>query len=444
MVESAASKHWFIRSIRQYSLLLVLGTIAALLWANLAPSSYAHLVHTPLSKLILGGDHPELEQKPEVLPPPAPPSTGEPSMGQGKPVAPVTHEHHFNLEFLVNDILMAFFFAIAAKEVWEALLPGGSLSNPRRAATPLFATAGGILGPALVYIAVVAYTGHTDELQRGWAVPCATDIAFSLLVARFIFGFKHPAISFLLLLAIADDAAGLLILATFYPRGDLHPEWLMLTFCAFVFGMAMQRNRWRSYWWYLAIPGTISWLSFYWAGIHPALGLVPIIPTLPHAATDWGIYEESEEHRIDTLNQFEHAFKLPVEVILGAFGLVNAGVQMASVGAGTWAVVIALFVGKPLGIIGMTGLAEYVLKLDRPTGVDYRHVTVIGLIGAVGFTVSLFVATAAFPLGRARPETLDAVKMGALLSFGAIPLAVIVAKILRIRPEKSPSRSGLP
>ena len=137
--------------------------------------------------------------------------------------------------FLVNDILMALFFALAAKEVWEAMLPGGALSNPRRAATPLLATVGGLIGPALLYIlgAVLVgqsgWFGQEGDLARGWAVPCATDIAFSYLVARAIFGVGHPAIAFLLLLAIADDAAGLAILAIAYPQAPLQPAWLLLT-----------------------------------------------------------------------------------------------------------------------------------------------------------------------------------------------------------------------
>ncbi len=124
----------------------------------------------------------------------------------------LTHSIHF----FINDIAMAFFFGIAAKEVYEALLPGGALSSPRKAAMPLLATLGGMLGPAGLYVAGALWLGEVG-LVRGWAIPCATDIAFSYLIARFIFGDKHPAIPFLLLLAIADDGAGLLILALFYP-----------------------------------------------------------------------------------------------------------------------------------------------------------------------------------------------------------------------------------
>ena len=137
---------------------------------------------------------------------------------------PHAGQHGLTIHFIINDILMALFFAIAAKEVWESLLPGGALSNPRKAATPLLATVGGIVGPALIYLAGCHLTGTKETFGKGWAVPCATDIAFSYLVARMIFGMGHPAIAFLLLLAIADDAAGLLILAVFYPQAPVVPS----------------------------------------------------------------------------------------------------------------------------------------------------------------------------------------------------------------------------
>ena len=88
---------------------------------------------------------------------------------------------------------MALFFAIAGKEVWESILPGGALSNPKKAATPLLATAGGVLGPAAVYLTGCVVLGQMNTLGDGWAVPCATDIAFSYLVARIIFGTGSPA-----------------------------------------------------------------------------------------------------------------------------------------------------------------------------------------------------------------------------------------------------------
>ncbi len=113
---------------------------------------------------------------------------------------------------------MVFFFALATKEIVEATLPGGPLASPRQAGVPLLAAVGGMAVPAAIYVLQATFDGRPD-LMRGWAIPCATDIAFSYLVARVIFPKAHPAIPFLLLLAIADDALGLILLAVFYPSG---------------------------------------------------------------------------------------------------------------------------------------------------------------------------------------------------------------------------------
>ena len=274
-----------------------------------------------------------------------------------------------------------------------------------------------------------------SELGNGWAVPCATDIAFSYLVARIIFGPGHPAIAFLLLLAIADDAAGLAILAVFYPAGELQLSWLLLSGAAIGLGFVFHKVlRLTNFWWYLLIPGTMSWISFYFSGIHPALGLVPIIPCLPHAGSDLGIFARAERGRADTLNEFEHWWKNPVEIVLGLFGLVNAGVAMSSVGTGTWLVLAGLLVGKPAGITLFTWIGQKFFKLEVPGGMSYRHVLTLGMVAGIGFTVALFVSTAAFPAGQFPAETLDAVKMGALGSFFAAVLAIVGARLLGIRP----------
>ncbi|MGZ0169278.1 MAG: Na+/H+ antiporter NhaA [Planctomycetales bacterium] len=439
------------------SMFLIAGAIGALVWANVAPESYEHFIHLDLTG---GGSHHaapahdgaghgaapdeaaaghESEAATETV---ASTDAASKEDTDGKAAstdeigedATTAEQHGVTLHFLINDILMALFFAIAGKEVWEAMLPGGALSDPKKAATPLLATVGGIAGPALIYLAGVFLSGQT-EFTNGWAIPCATDIAFSYLVARMIFGQGHPAIAFLLLLAIADDAAGLIILAVFYPAKPLVLAWLGLAVAGMVTGKVFQKLKLQSFWWYLLIPGVASWFAFYKAGIHPALGLLPIIPIMPHAKSDLGIFAREELKRNDTLNEFEHWWKDKVELILGLFGLVNAGVAFSAVGTGTWLVLGGLIIGKPVGILFMTWIACRVFGLKMPEGMDYRHVVTLGMIAAIGFTVALFVSTAAFPAG----STLDSVKMGALGSFGAAGLSFLVAKLVGI---KNPNRNG--
>ena len=413
-------KRGVVRTLIDNSVLLIAGACIALAWANIDTESYNHFVHWDVTSL-WSGDHAADTH-----------AVAEAGDAHGEDAVHAGH-HGLSLHFIINDILMALFFAIAAKEVWESLLPGGALANPKKAATPLLATVGGILGPALVYIAGAYFTGTHASLGDGWAVPCATDIAFSYLVARMIFGAGHPAIAFLLLLAIADDAAGLLILAVFYPQAPIVPQWLMLTVGAMLAAMALRRMKVHTHWAYFLGPGVLSWFSFYQANIHPALGLVPIIPLLPHAHTDLGLFAKAELDRDDTLNEFEHFWKTPVEFFLGAFGLANAGVVLSSLGTGTWLVLAGLLIGKPLGITGLTLFAEKVLKLEKPAGMDYRHVVTLGMVAGIGFTVALFVSVAAFTVPGAIQ---DSVKMGALLSFAAAPLAIILGKTLGIRPVK--------
>lgn len=386
-----------IRFLFENSLFLVAGAIIGLIWANWNPEGYEYLLN-------LGGGGAEADAG-----------------------------HHITLKHFVDELLMAFFFAIAAKEVWEAMLPGGALSNPRKAATPLLATLGGMVGPAGIYIVGVAVFGQFEALKEGWAIPCATDIAFSYMVARIIFGPGHPAIPFLLLLAIADDAGGLIIIAVFYPRGDVHLLWLLLTAAAVLVSFGLHRLRFNSFWWYLLIPGVMSWVSFYKAGIHPALGLVPIVPAMPHAHTDLGIFVREELGRHDTLNAFEHWWKNPVELILGLFGLVNAGVVFSNVGLATGTVLTGLVIGKPLGITLFTWLGQKVFRLQVPGGMGYREILVVGTVAGIGFTVALFVSSAAFEKPGVPREFLDAAKMGALASFFVAVIAFVLARALGVR-----------
>jgi NhaA family Na+:H+ antiporter len=365
------------RALVDNSALLLVGALAALVWANIAPASYGRFSHA--------------------------------------------------LHFAANDIGMVFFFALATKEVFESTLPGGALGSARSAALPLLAAAGGMIGPAALFLVIASMLG-IPGLRQGWAIPCATDIAFSALVARAIFGRGHPAVPFLLLLAIADDALGLVILAAFYPSGPLRPlEATAWVGGAIAIAWLLRRRRVRSFWPYVIGAGAVSWAGLFRGGLHPALALVPIVPLMPHAAMDFGPYDQRKAQQHDTLSEFEHWWKGPVELILLGFGLVNAGVRLASLGPATWAVVIAMVVGKPLGI-GLATAMGRAMRLQLAAGISWRDIAVIGTVSSIGFTVALFFATAAFAEGPLLEQT----KMGALCSFAAALVAVILAVVLRV------------
>ena len=402
--------------IQEYSVLLVFGAFGALIWANINYDSYHHIVDMVLIDNFFIGH---------------------------------LHDGHrtLTLHYLINDVLMALFFAIAGKEVWEAVaLKSGSLRG-KKAMTPLIATAGGIIGPAGVYLLGAYMLGKLAILSNGWAIPIATDIAFSYLVGRIIFGAKHPAVGFLLLLAIADDAAGLVILAVFYPQGDLSPEWLLLSVGAalvvwYIFNYLPRQMdkddnarpvstkvRSRFGFWPYVVAAALSWYGFQQAGIHPALGLLPVIPALPHADTPFSLFGKKESFKHDMLNDAEHGLKAPVEVILMLFGFANAGVVFSSIGEATWLVLIGLILGKPLGILFFGWLAAAPMRLGLPEGMRIIDLLIIGFVAAIGFTVSLFISAVAFPPGLVQ----DAAKMGALFSFGAVFISIGVAKVIGVK-----------
>ena len=371
-----ASARRVVEYIVEHSLVLALGAAIALVWGNVAFESYTKLAHA--------------------------------------------------LEFPVNHVGMVFFFALAAKEVVEATVPGGALHPWRRGALPAVAAVGGMAAPAVIYLLFVRAAGAPD-LSRGWAIPCATDIAFSYLVAKAIFR-KHAAVPFLLLLAIADDALGLVILALFYPVGDLHLALgAALMAAALGAAFALRRARVRAYWPYVVSGGTLSWVALFLGGLHPALALVPIMPFMPHAARDAGLFVEAPPGTRDALNEFEHHWKFPVQALLFLFGLANAGVLIGQHGVATWAVLAAILVGKPFGV-GVAVAIAVAAGLHLPRDVNWRDITVVGCAAGLGFTVALFFATAAFPSGPALEQS----KLGALLSVSSAGVAFLAAAMLRV------------
>lgn len=369
-----------IRFIFNNSLLLMAGAVAGMVWANVDLAHYTRFTHL--------------------------------------------------IRFAVNDIAMVFFFALAMKEVVEAMLPGGPLASPREGAVPILAAVGGMAAPATIYLLSIWVLGKPD-LEAGWAIPCATDIAFSYLAARLVFPRGNPAIPFLLLLAIADDALGLIVLAIFYPSGVVSLAALAaLLIPGMALAWGMRRFGVENFWLYVLGPGVLSWLGLYYGGLHPALALVPIIPLMPHHKSDLRVFGRQEPVNLMTLSHFEQWWKVPVQFVLLAFGLVNAGVPFGSVGPVSWIVFASLVVGKPIGVVGTTLIAERI-GFRRPHGLDLRSLVTMGIAAGIGFTVALFFATAAFDPG----VVLDEAKMGALFSFFAAVLAVGVGRAVGLRPR---------
>ena len=372
--------------LREFSIPLILGVIVALVWANISPESYHNLNDT------------------EIF-------TG------------------FNFHFFVNDIFMVFFFAIAAVEITQSFLPGGNLNPIKTAVNPLMATLGGVLGPIVVYLALNSVIGG-PEFAKGFGIPTATDIALAWLVARFIFGAKHPAVSFLLLLAVADDGIGLLIIAIFYPDplNPVAPIWLLVTLAGMAIAFLLRKKGVKSYWPYLIFGGGLAWTGLHEAHMHPALALVTIIPFLPTAKKADGDLFEDDGSDHSTLHTFEHQWKLFVDFGLFMFGLSNAGVEFSEIGTATWLVFTALLVGKTIGVFTLAAIAEKI-GFPLPAGMGKKDLFVAGIVAGLGLTVALFVAGAAFT----DPSIQGAAKMGALFSAFIAVIAIILGKVLGIK-----------
>jgi len=372
--------------LREFSVPLLVGVLAALGWVNRAPESYNRFLH-------------------------------------GQFLGPIS------FHFLTNDIFMVFFFGIAAVEITQSLLPGGDLHPVKKSVNPLLATLGGVAGPAVVYLVLNHFIG-SPELLRGWGIPTATDIAFAWLTARMVFGKDHPAISFLVLLAVADDGIGLAIIAIFYPDPLLpvQPVWLLLVLAGMATAYLFRRRKTKSYWPYLIAGGGLSWAGLFHAHLHPALALVFIIPFLPHRRfEEKHLFEEDVSDR-STIAQFEHEWRTIVDFGLLLFGFANAGVEFSQVNTATWLVLAALLIGKTAGIFSL-GYLAYRLGFPLPHGMRKKELLVVGIIAGFGFTVALFVAGEAF----IDPAHRGAAKMGAMLSCGAAVIAVIAARLLKIR-----------
>jgi len=323
--------------------------------------------------------------------------------------------------FLVNDVGMAFALAFLAQEVLEAMLPGGTLHPGRRALLPIAAAAGGIIGATAVFMAMVAISDQ-PVLAVGWPIACAVDIALTYVVARSIFG-RHAAVTFLLLLAIASNTIGLILVSRWFPVAEAHPAALALLILAVGGAFLLRRANVRSFWPVLLSCGTLSWLAFFWSGVHPALALLPIVPFFPHSPRHLDFASDSPRGRHGSAAHFEYVFLIPVQVVLFLFGLVNGGVLMRGFGGGTWAVLLAGMLGRPAGIMAGTGLGV-AAGLRLPPRVGWRETVVVALTASTSFTFGLFFASAIFPVGSFLIQT----KMGAMATLAATLIAWAAAR----------------
>ncbi|HUR22477.1 MAG TPA: Na+/H+ antiporter NhaA [Acidimicrobiales bacterium] len=360
-----------------------------------------------------------------------------------------------DLRHWVNDALMAVFFFVAGLEIKRELMHG-DLADPRVAAMPAIAAAGGMIVPALVFLAVTAGT----DGSRGWGIPMATDIAFAIGVVALL-GPRVPASLklFLLTLAIVDDIGAIVIIALFY-ASDIQPQFLLVAGGLLAAMLCLRRAGivWMAPY---VVLGAGVWLATQASGIHPTIAgvvlglLAPAQPLIAgavarHWASDLG--DEPGPAELDAMTRLARTAVSPAErlehllhpwtsfCIVPLFALANAGVEIRSDYFGgpgsvevTAGVFFGLVAGKALGITAAAWLAVRSGLGQLPEGATWPMVAGVTAIAGIGFTVALFIAELAFDPGSLQ----DAAKIGVL---GASTVAAVVgAGVLRraCRPERA-------
>ena len=342
----------------------------------------------------------------------------------------------YDLRFWVNEGLMTIFFLLVGLEIRREI-HDGTLSDPRVATLPLIAAAGGVLVPALLYLLVTILVGSTPLARRGWAIPTATDIAFAVGVLSLI-GRVPPALRVLLLtLAIADDVAAILIIALCYSGGMVAGQFLLIA-AGVALVLLLQALSVQSALAY-ALPGAVVWIGMLRAGVHPTLTgvllglLTPVTAVFgrrPHQrpAARAG---PSTADRLDAPRAADPPV-VRVEAMLHpyvAFGIMplfafaNAGVSLKGLELGAGAplavgagIVVGLVLGKPMGIM-LAAFAAVRLKIaELPAGVRWRQLLLLGILGGIGFTMSVFIANLAFEDRRLLAAAKFAVLVGSALA----------------------------
>ena len=288
----------------------------------------------------------------------------------------------------INDGLMAIFFLMVGIEIKQELAHG-QLSSAKKASLPFFAALGGMLVPAGIY----ALFNVGTETSHGWGIPMATDIAFAI-GALSILGKRVPIALkvFLTALAIVDDLGAILVIAIFYTT-QLESTYLLYALGLFLVLMFMNRMGVKSVWFYL-IPGMFIWYFIHHSGIHA---------TIAGVLTAFAIPIKGRQKGHSPIQSVEHAISTPVNfVIMPLFALANTNIRFESgmieglaspLGLG---IIAGLFIGKPLGITLLSWISVKLGLSELPQGTRWFQVLAIGLMGGIGFTMSIFIALLSF------------------------------------------------
>tara|TARA_Y100000590_G_scaffold451974_1_gene594290 strand:+ start:3005 stop:4177 length:1173 start_codon:yes stop_codon:yes gene_type:complete len=324
----------------------------------------------------------------------------------------------------INDALMAIFFFFVTLEIKREFLQG-ELSNIKQALLPIIAAVGGMVVPALIYVFINYGDGET---LKGWAIPSATDIAFSLGVLSLL-GTRVPLSLkvFLTALAIIDDLGAIVIIALFY-SGDLSIKYLTLMLLAFIILLVINKFKVKKFIPYLII-GIFLWDFTHNSGIHATIAGVLLAMTIPH---------RDKDKDFSLLIKVEHAISPYVAFgIMPIFAFANAGVSLEGLSFSSLlnkvplGIVLGLFVGKQLGVFVFSYISIKLKIAQMPNNANWFNFYGVGILTGIGFTMSLFVGNLAFVDNL---EYMDGVKIGVLT--GSLLSTLIGYFLILLTPNK--------
>ncbi len=304
----------------------------------------------------------------------------------------------------INDVLMAIFFFFVSLEIKREFLQG-ELSNPKQALLPIIGAVGGMAVPALFYI-VVNYSDSTT--LNGWAIPSATDIAFSLGVLSLL-GKRVPVSLkvFLTALAIIDDLGAIIIIAFFY-SGNIEIKYLILMLVSVIILIGLNKYKIKNFLPYLII-GIFLWDFTHQSGIHATIAGVILALTIPH---------DTKNNKESLLLKLEHGLSPYVAFgIMPLFAFANAGVSLEGLTFGSLlnpvplGIVLGLFFGKQIGVFLLSYVAVKLKLADKPNNSTWPAFYAVSILTGIGFTMSLFVGNLAFANDL---QYMDGVKIGVL------------------------------
>ena len=324
----------------------------------------------------------------------------------------------------INDALMAVFFFFVTLEIKREFLQG-ELSSQKQALLPIIAAVGGMLVPALFYIYI---NFETPETLKGWAIPSATDIAFSLGVLSLL-GSRVPISLkvFLTALAIIDDLGAIVIIAFFY-SGDLNIQYLTLILITFISLLLLNRLNIKKFIPYLLL-GLFMWFFTHESGIHATISGVLLATVIPH---------RKKQKDFSLLTKIEHSISPYVAFgIMPLFALANAGVSLDGINFNSLlmpvplGILLGLFLGKQIGVFLFSFIAIKLKIAEMPNNANWLNFYAVGILTGIGFTMSLFVGNLAFANDIVY---IDGVKIGVLAGsflstvFGYVLLLVVPKK----------------